>query len=66
MHQFTEMWEPSYEEKLELAESYFLGWDEAEKDYPCDPPMDKSPREAREYVTGYVRKRADIAADKRL
>ncbi len=66
MYQQCETWEPTYEEKLELFEAYLLGWDEAERGYPCDPPVGSStPRECREYNRGWTRKRFDIAS-KRL
>lgn len=65
MHQPHEVWEPSDEEKQELADSFFLGWDEASMGYPCDPPTDKSPREAREYVRGWSAKRFEVAGERR-
>ena len=64
MREACEVWEPTYEEKLELYEAWLLGWDEAGEGYRCDPPMDGAPIFAREYVRGWTRRRFEVAAQR--
>ena len=60
MHQTTESWTPSCEEKLELFEAYLRGRTAAAQgDPPCSLDED-TPLERRTYEAGYTTKRVEV------